>query len=53
MTTSMSSFPTLLENFVSNTALPRWRQGRGYLRRGKWSGGERVVIGRGECVHVK
>ena len=25
----------------------------GYLRRGKWRGGERFVSARGECVHVK
>ncbi len=24
--------------------------GRGYLRKGKWSGGERFVSGKGECV---
>jgi hypothetical protein len=31
----------------------RWSGGRGYLRRGKWRGGERSVSERGECVCVK
>jgi hypothetical protein len=30
-----------------------YTRGRGYLRRGKWIGGERFVSGRGECVCVK
>ena len=31
----------------------RWSGGRGYLRREKWIGGERIVRARGECVCVK
>ena len=30
----------------------RWSEGRGYLRRGKWIGGERFGSGRGEYVRV-
>jgi hypothetical protein len=31
----------------------RWIGNRGYLRRGKWIGGEKFVSGRGEWVCVK
>ena len=30
-----------------------WSRGRGYLRRGKWIGGERFVSVRVECASVK
>ena len=40
-------------NKVGGLTHTRWIVGRGYLRNWKWIGGERVVIGRGECVLVR